>query len=144
MTIQTKFHGSIELTPEDMYTFENGLPGFPDEKQFVILPLEETTLFVLQSVSTREVAFIITSPFEVFPEYNVKLSDDVLTSLQIGAEEDVVVYTILTVQEPFTKTTVNLQAPIVINTKKKLAKQYITNDTSFSMRQPLVPGQEAK
>ena len=144
MTIQTKFHGSIELIPEDMYTFENGLPGFPDEKQFVILPLEETTLFVLQSVSTREVAFIITSPFEVFPEYNVKLSDEVLTSLQIGVEEDVVVYTILTVQEPFNKTTVNLQAPIVINTKKKLAKQYITNDTSFSMRQPLVPGQEAK
>lgn len=144
MTIQTKFHGSIELIPEDMYTFETGLPGFPDEKQFVILPLEETTLFVLQSVTTSEVAFIITSPFEVFPEYNVKLSDEVLTALQIDAEEEVVIYAILTVQEPFNKTTVNLQAPVVINVKKKLAKQYITNDTSFSMRQPLVPGQEAK
>lgn len=144
MTIQTKFHGSIELIPEDVYTFENGLPGFPDEKQFMILPLEETTLLVLQSVSTSEVAFIITSPFEVFPDYNVRLSDDVLTSLQINAEEDVVVYAILTVQEPFTNTTVNLQAPIIINTKKKLAKQYITNDTSFSMRQPLIPNQEAK
>ncbi|MGG3941583.1 flagellar assembly protein FliW [Peribacillus psychrosaccharolyticus] len=144
MNIHTKFHGTIEIKPEDMYTFENGLPGFPDEKQFVILPLEETTLYVLQSVKTSEVAFIITSPFEVFPDYNVKLSDEVLTALQIGVEEDVVVYAILTVKEPFNKTTVNLQAPVVINSKMKLAKQYITNDISFSMRQPLIPGQEAK
>lgn len=144
MNIRTKFHGSIELTPEEIYIFENGLPGFLDEKQFMILPLEETTLFVLQSVKTSEVAFIITSPFEIFPEYNVKLSDEVLTALQIGVEKDVVVYAILTVKEPFNKTTVNLQAPIVINSKKKLAKQYITNDTSFSMRQPLIPSQGAK
>ncbi|MEK3798571.1 flagellar assembly protein FliW [Peribacillus sp. FSL H8-0477] len=144
MNIQTKFHGDTEISNEGIYTFENGMPGFLDEIQFVILPLEDTSLLVLQSVSTLEVAFIITSPFEVFPEYNVKLTDDVLASLQIEAEEEVLVYTILTVREPFAKTTANLQAPIVINNKKRLAKQYITNDTTFSMRQLLIPDQEGK
>ncbi|MEC2055478.1 flagellar assembly protein FliW [Peribacillus psychrosaccharolyticus] len=144
MNIQTKFHGDTEISNEVIYTFENGMPGFLDETQFVILPLEDTSLLVLQSVTTLEVAFIITSPFEVFPDYNVKLTDEVLTSLQIEAEEEVLVYTILTVREPFAKTTANLQAPIVINNKKRIAKQYITNDTSFSMRQPLIPNQEAK
>lgn len=144
MNIQTKFHGVTEISNEVIYTFENGMPGFLDETQFVILPLEETSLLVLQSVTTTDVAFIITSPFDLFPEYKVKLTDDVLASLQIEAEEEVLVYTILTVREPFMKTTANLQAPIVINNKKKLAKQYITNDNSFSMRQLLIAEQEGK
>lgn len=144
MNIQTKFHGDTEISNEVIYTFDNGMPGFLDETQFVILPLEDTSLLVLQSVTTTEVAFIITSPFELFPEYNVKLTDELLTSLQIKAEEEVLVYTILTVREPFVKTTANLQAPIIINNKMRLAKQYITNDTSFSMRQLLIPDQEGK
>lgn len=144
MNIQTKFHGDTEISNEGIYTFEHGMPGFLDETQFVILPLEDTSLLVLQSITTLEVAFIITSPFEVFPEYNVKLTDELLKTLQIEAEEEVVVYVILTVKEPFTKTTANLQAPIVINNKKRLAKQYITNDTSYSMRQLLIPDQEGK
>ena len=144
MKIETKYHGPLDINEEELYTFSSGLPGFPDEKQFVILPLENTPLYVLQSVQAAQTAFVLANPFDSFPDYRVKLSDDVLASLKIEKEEDVAVYTILTVREPFAETTANLQAPVVINTSSRLAKQYITNDASFSMRQRLIPEQEGK
>ncbi len=89
MKISTKFHGEIEINEADIFTFESGIPGFLDEKKFTLLPLDETPFFVLQSVTTKEVAFIMINPFDVFPTYEFDLSQDVLDDLDIESEQDV-------------------------------------------------------
>ncbi|MBS4162254.1 flagellar assembly protein FliW, partial [Klebsiella pneumoniae] len=67
MIIQTKYHGDTQIQEEQMILFANGLPGFSDEKKFVILPLSEDSPFVvLQSAETAELAFIVASPFVFF------------------------------------------------------------------------------
>ncbi len=36
MKIETKYHGEVDITTdEDIWTFTKGIPGFPQEKQFV-------------------------------------------------------------------------------------------------------------
>ncbi|MCT8140149.1 flagellar assembly protein FliW [Anaerobacillus sp. CMMVII] len=146
MIIKTKYLGEVEINEESIIKFENGIPSFLDEKQFVLLPFgQETPLYILQSVITPELGFVCVSPFQFFPDYQVKLSDSNLEALVIEKEEDVALYVILTVQDPFTDTTANLQGPIVINTKKQKAKQILLSETNYRTKHLLMPqtvGQE--
>ncbi|WP_285768109.1 flagellar assembly protein FliW [Peribacillus sp. SI8-4] len=137
MKVQTKFHGDIELAAEEIYHFESGLPGFLEEKQFGLLTLDDTPFFVLQSTRTREIAFIVTNPFDVFPDYEVKLTDEVLELLQIEKEQDVLTFVILTISDPFNQSTANLQAPVIINGSKKLGKQFIMSGSDYRTKHKL-------
>lgn len=142
MNIHTKFHGEQEINKDDIIHFPSGIPGFLDEKEFYILPLEGTDLFVLQSVKTPELAFIVTDPFVLLPQYEFDLPDETIEKLEIQTEKDVVTFAILTLREPFKDTTANLQAPLVINQTKKLGKQVILNQTSYQTRHKIMTPQE--
>ena len=149
MKIETKFHGKQEVAAKDIINFESGLPGFPNEKEFCILPMADTPFLVLQSFETTEVAFIIMDPFQIFPDYEFDLPDEVLEALQVAAKKDIIIFVILTVQEPFEKTTANLQAPIILNQTNNKAKQYIINRSPYTTKHliiqpPVQSGQEVK
>ena len=135
MKIQTKYHGEIEVAEDQILNFENGIPGFLDEKRFVVLPLTEDGIYhLLQSVDTAGLAFVITNPFLFFKNYEFDLEDSVIDQLGIKTPEDVQIYNILTLQDPFEKTTINLQAPVVINVKNNKAKQVILNNESYKTK----------
>ncbi|MCM3391454.1 MULTISPECIES: flagellar assembly protein FliW [Cytobacillus] len=142
MNIQTKFHGVQEINKEDIIHFPSGIPGFLEEKEFYILPLEGTDLFVLQSVKTPEVAFIVTDPFVLFPQYEFDLPKEALEKLEIQSDKDVATFAILTVMDPFEETTANLQAPLVINQTKKIGKQIILNQTPYKIKHKIITPQE--
>ncbi|MED1740751.1 flagellar assembly protein FliW [Bacillus swezeyi] len=138
MIIKTKYHGETQIQEEQMIVFENGLPGFSDEQKFVILPLSEDSPFVvLQSVQTEELAFIVVSPFIFFKDYGFDLDETTVELLEIESGEDVEVMAILTIEEPFEKSTANLIAPIVVNRKKMLAKQVILHDSPYQTKHPI-------
>lgn len=140
MTIDTKYLGDIEIEKEKIIHFETGIPGFEAEKQFVLLDIPENDLFqILQSVKTPELAFFVANPYHLFKNYTIKLEEHIIEQLEIKSEKDVVVLSILTIKEPFTSSTVNLKAPIVINITNKRAKQFIMNDDKYSMRTQIPP-----
>lgn len=138
MIRSTKFQGVIEIAQEDIYTFESGIPGFLKEKQFCLLALEKTPFFVLQSIENKEIAFIVSNPFDFFPDYEVKLTDEVLSSLRIETEKDVLTFVILTIREPFNQTTANFQAPIILNSRQKTGKQFIMSGSQYSIQHLLI------
>jgi flagellar assembly factor FliW len=136
--IQTKYHGEIEITDNDMIHFEKGIPGFLDEKKFVIIPLsEDQTFSILQSVQTPYVAFVIASPFHFFSDYEFQLEDTAVEELGLESDKDVQVFSILSVGEPFDRTTANLQAPIIINGANRRAKQVILNNHTYKIKHPI-------
>lgn len=92
----------------------------------------------MQSVNTSTLAFVMVNPFSYYPNYDFNLDDSVVESLKIETPEDVLVYSILTVQDPFENTTVNLQAPVIINSKKNMGKQIILNNGEYLTRHKLV------
>ncbi|KON86289.1 flagellar assembly protein FliW [Sporosarcina globispora] len=142
MIIQTKFHGEQEINRNDIIYFASGIPGFLEEKEFYLLHLEETDLFVLQSVKTPEIAFIVTDPFALYPQYEFDLPEETIEKLEIQLDKDVATFAILTVREPFQETTANLQAPLVINQTKKLGKQVILNHTPYQTKHKIISLQE--
>lgn len=118
MIIKTKYHGEIRIDEGQIISFENGLPGFNDETQFVVLPLSEDSPFLaLQSVKQEHIAFIVASPFIFFKGYEFDIDHATLELLHIEDIEDVEVMAILTLEEPFENTTANLKAPIIVNKK---------------------------
>jgi len=116
-------------------TFEHGIPGFEDEKSFVPLPIEENSVFqILQSTITEELAFVITSPYAVTTNYNLDLDDATVNSLEINDEKQVAVFAIVSLKETLAESTVNLKAPIVLNTTNNKAKQIILNNEEYAIR----------
>ncbi|MEQ6388779.1 flagellar assembly protein FliW [Bacillaceae bacterium S4-13-58] len=136
MNIQTKYFGEIKINEEQMITFSQGLPGFHDQKEFVLLDLPDNPLFqILQSVTEEYVAFIVVNPYHFRKDYEFDLDDSLLDLLQIESEKDVAVFSILSLKDPFETSTMNLQAPVIINAHKKLGKQYITNNKDCSTKE---------
>jgi flagellar assembly factor FliW len=138
MKISTSYHGDIEIDNQQTLTFNQGIPGFLEETEFVILPLPEAEAFqVLQSIQTKELAFIITDPFQFFLDYDFQLEPQEIEKLQLQQVEDAAVYVLLTMSNSVEKITANLQAPVIINTKKQLAKQVILMNTAYETKHRL-------
>lgn len=57
--------------------------------------------------------------------------------LNIKDRNDIAIYTIVTVNKPFEKSTINLKAPIVIHMKENIAKQVVLQKEDYSSRAPI-------
>ncbi|MED2970960.1 flagellar assembly protein FliW [Fictibacillus sp. B-59209] len=134
MELKTKFHGDIEVEQEDVITFEHGIPGFEEEREFVILPFEDTPFSVMQSVSTSGLAFVTADPFMHFSGYDLTLPESVVNELEIKEQQDVFVQVIVTLRDELKESTANLQAPLIINKVKSLGKQVVLNDNQYTSR----------
>ena len=139
MNIETKFLGSMAIDEKDIIHFSDGIPGFEEIKEFVILPLEKDSPFaILQSIKEQEIGFVIAFPFAFKNDYTFDISEDDKEDLQIEKSEDLITYSIVTLRDPFHSSTINLQAPLLINAKKRIAKQLVLQDaTSYPIRFPI-------
>lgn len=135
MNIQTTYFGEVEIDTTHILNFQFGLPGFENEKEFILLPLEENSVFqILQSVRTAGLAFIITNPYEITTNYSFELEEATIHALQINDEKEVAVFAIVSLKETIAKSTVNLKAPIVLNMTNQKAKQVILNNEHYPIR----------
>lgn len=139
MQIETKFLGPVKIEEQEILTFEQGLLGFPDTQKFVLLPLEaDLPLVVLQSIDEQALGFILAYPFAFKKDYAFDIAEEEKKELLIEEERDVIAYTIVTMKETFQESTLNLLAPILINTKEKLGKQIVLQDNAnYPLRYPM-------
>jgi flagellar assembly factor FliW len=135
MNINTKYHGEIEVKSEDVLTFEDGIPGFKEEKQFVLVPFPANEWFhILQSMTTPELGFVVTNPFVFFKEYDFELEQAIVELLENPSGKEVKVLSILTVRDPLNESTANLQAPLIINLSNRKAKQVILTNSKYQTK----------
>ncbi|WP_042142653.1 flagellar assembly protein FliW [Paucisalibacillus sp. EB02] len=140
MNIQTKYLGELEITDKQIVQFSSGLPGFLDEKEFVLLDIPGNPIFqFLQSVHSKDLVFVVTNPYHFYKGYRFELDETTIDALQIESEKDVVVLTIVTLKDPFDASTINLKAPLIINQHKLLGKQYILNSDEYDSKAFIQP-----
>ena len=138
MNIQSARFGEIEIDEQQIYTFREGIPGFEQDKRFVVLALEDLDGFAcLQCVDRGELSFIIVNPFVFYPEYGFDLSDTETRELEITDPGDMTVWSIVTIKDNLESATVNLVAPIVLNERNRLGKQVILVDSDLDTRHSL-------
>ncbi|HLQ72720.1 MAG TPA: flagellar assembly protein FliW [Bacillota bacterium] len=138
MKLQTKYVGAVDVKEEKIINFPFGLPGFEKETSFVLLELPGNPIFqTLQSVTNENLAFIVIHPYHLYKDYEFKLDQTIQDHLKIQEQADVFVLTIVTLKQPFEQSTINLKAPIIINEKEMLAKQYVLVDDAYETKAPL-------
>ena len=139
VNLSTNNFGNLCIEKENIITFEQGLLGFEELKQFAIIDVEECLPFEwLVSVEDPIVAFPILNPTLFFSDYKPSLSKDDLVLLDIKKEKDVEMFCIVTLGKKPEDVTLNLKGPILINMKNKMGKQVVITEDYYSLNQQLI------
>ena len=139
MRFLSKVHGEMEYEENNIITFNKGIPGFNDLRNFILLDLQEYESFkLLQSLENDEISLIVTSPYEFYNDYEIKLSEETIKNLKIDSPKQVNIITTVTLNSDVKKITTNLQGPIVINTSNNLGEQIILDNSKYKVKSPLI------
>lgn len=119
-------------------TFNKGIPGFENLKNFIIKDLELNNKFKILEAEESKISFVTVSPFDIYNEYEIDLNDQIIEELKIEKPQDVLVLSIITLGKTLETSTMNLKAPLVINIVNNLGKQYILQNESYETKHPLI------
>jgi flagellar assembly factor FliW len=129
MKVETHLFGSVEINPNSIISFPNGLVSFEENKRFMLVHEEnagEPASFTLQSVDDPDLAFQIIDPVALGFHYELSLTDSENALLQTPVPSDVAVMLILFKQDSDKPAiSPNLRAPLVINTQAMVGLQKI-------------------
>lgn len=133
MRADTRLFGEIDIDEEKIITLENGMIGLPEFQKFALIFDEEkgmksSSVMWFQSMDDPQTAFPVMQPNMVKADYNPTVNDEVLTPLGELKEENTYVLVTLTATSDVKETSVNLKAPIVINTDTRKGCQIIVED----------------
>ena len=139
MTIETKIFGKIEVDEEKLITFPQGIVGFPELKDFMLIHDGEGTGSIrwLQSIQEPAFAMPVVDPLTIVPDYNPNIEDELLKPLGNVTSDNMLVLVTITVPKEIEKMTVNLKGPIVINSESLKAAQLIIDDDKYQVKFPI-------
>ncbi|MDR1300045.1 MAG: flagellar assembly protein FliW [Oscillospiraceae bacterium] len=138
MTIDTLRFGPVEIDDAKILTFKSGLPGLEEYTAFAVLRFEESFPIVwLQSADDRGICLPVIDTFAVAPEYAFDIPDGDVAELAIARPDDFQVLSVLVIPDNLEQMTINMAAPIVVNTATGGAKQIILGGGDYSARVPI-------
>ena len=132
MEVTTRLFGKIDIADEKIITLENGIIGFPDLRRFTIIfdseKDEEKSILWFQSMDEPQFAMPVVVPNYIVPDHNPTVNDELLAPL--GKLDETNTYVLVTVKVPqrIEDMTINLKAPIIINSDNRQGGQIIVED----------------
>ncbi|WP_139996961.1 flagellar assembly protein FliW [Paenibacillus paridis] len=137
MVIETSRFGLLDIEEEQIISFTGGIPGFKDYERYTIVTIEDSPFQYLQSIEEGSLAFIIVSPFDFFKEYEFDLPEQLKSEMNISRNDQIQVYNIVNVHGDLASATINLAAPVIINTVDRIGIQYIFPNGAYSIHEAL-------
>ena len=133
MKADTRLFGKIDIEEEKIITLEGGMIGLPEYQKFALLFDEEkgqkeSSIMWFQSMDDPGTAFPVMHPNLVKPDYNPTVNDELLLPLGELTEANTYVLVSMTAAADVKETSVNLKAPIIINTDTRKGCQMIVED----------------
>ncbi len=142
MKVDTKYFGEIEIQDEKIVHFEKGLFGFEEYKDYTILfdsDAEGTSMFSwLQSVTEKGLAFPIVNPFVIDESYNPIVNDEIFKEIDNAKSEDLLVFLLATVPANAKDASVNMKAPLVINSMTRNGIQVIVENDDYEIKHKII------
>jgi flagellar assembly factor FliW len=142
MKYQSTRFGEFEVTDNEILNCPDGLYGFEKETQFALLPFDpniDSPLEWLQSLTTPELAFVITDPAPFVPDYEVTLTTEDRHAVGLSDDEEFQVRVIVTVPDDYRRMTGNFLAPLIIHPRMNTGKQLVLTRPDYSTQHPLLP-----
>jgi flagellar assembly factor FliW len=115
------------------------MPGFPEDHRFELVHLDDDgVLGALRSLDHDGLQFLVVPAAQFYPAYEPVVSDETVLDLGISAAEEVLVLLVVHAGADLASTTVNLRAPLLVNTSTLKAAQVILDDADLAVAAPLV------
>ncbi|HET9986189.1 MAG TPA: flagellar assembly protein FliW [Longimicrobiales bacterium] len=118
--------------------FPRGLLGFPECREFHLTATARPGFFWLRSLEHPALRFLLVDPFLYFDGYSVELADHDVGELAAGDSSEIAILATVTLPRTAAdRCTANLQGPIAINARRRVARQLVLPDSTFGLRCPL-------
>ncbi len=137
-TIVSRVLGEQTVSSDAILRFPEGLHGFEAFREFALVQAARDGFWWLQCTEEAELAFLLVDPFQAAPGYQVDLKAGDEHFLELAAPEDALILTVVTL--PSSKgasATTNLRGPIVINARRRLARQIVSAVDAHSFQAPI-------
>ncbi len=115
-------------------TFDQGLPGFPEARRFVVIPMEENLrpFCRMMSLDQEGLQFVVVPPVPLFADYQIEIDEDTVDRLDFKDASDVIALLIVDPKSPPEAPTANLLAPVVFNRRTFAASQVVLHGSQYS------------
>jgi len=138
MQIDTLRFGMVEVDENKLITFGDGIPGLEQYRKYALLQFEESYPIVwLQSMDDTGICLPVLDTFRVLPEYVFDMDDTDVKALELTSPDELHVVSVVVIPEDIQGMTVNLAAPIIINTNTGNARQIVLSGTDYNVRAPV-------
>lgn len=140
MQINTKHFGSIEIDEKGIISFSQGIPGFDNYNKYILLGSndDKSPFQWLQCIDNTDLAFAVANPFVIKKDYEIDIPDNAVEELEITSPDDVITLSIVVVPEDINKISMNLKAPLIINSKTKKGKQIVLDTDAYTVRHYII------
>lgn len=140
MEVSTKLFGTINVGDDKIIEFPEGILGFPELKKFTLIYDDKNTaggMNFLASLDEPAFAMPVVPALIVEPGYSPKFTEDIEATIGGLTEENALVLVTMTIPSDVTKMTVNLNAPMVINTDTKKGVQSVVANEDYDVKYPI-------
>ncbi len=120
--------------------FAAPMPGLDGLTRYALVQLDEVGgLFSLRSLDDPDVRLVLATPWLCAPGYTLELDDEACALIGLERAEDAVVLLVVNPGPTLAQSTVNLLAPIVVDSVTGHAAQVVQPDADLPLRAPLLP-----
>lgn len=135
MLLKTKSFGEMEINEDKFINFKEGIPGFEEVKQFILIEEEKESPFCyLQSIGEQDICFILTNPYLFKPDYEPVIPKHYFEQLGGGEMEEFGVFVLVTAKGAIDTATLNLMAPLLIQQETKYGMQVILEGQNYTTK----------
>ncbi|MCB9655361.1 MAG: flagellar assembly protein FliW [Deltaproteobacteria bacterium] len=139
--IATTRFGELEVPEEEIVEFPEGLPGFQGRRYVQIKTTGNELVTWIQSIEEPHVALLTVDPTELVKDYRNALKLVEAQPLKLEAADQLDVRAIVRDAPEEGAYLLNLFAPILLNSSKRLGMQLPLVGSGYSLRQPWPPQQ---
>lgn len=128
--------GAISFTENDLLVLPDGMIGFPQLKNFVLIEHKPGSPFQwLQSIDEPAISFLIVAPGLYVQDYNPIIPSMVVEALEITEESPYLVYTVVSIPKGKPEEmSLNLAGPILINVETRKGAQVVLEDNKWALK----------
>jgi len=138
MQIDTIRFGQVEIDESKLITFSDGIPGLEEYHRYALLQFEDSYPIIwLQSVDEGGICLPVLDTYAVLEEYVFDIDDEDVRLLGLNGPEELHVVSVLVIPDEIQQMTVNLAAPILVNTVTGKARQIMLSGSDYNVRAPI-------
>jgi flagellar assembly factor FliW len=138
MVIESTRFGELEIDGTSVLELPDGLIGLPGTGYALITTTLSSPFNWLHSIDHPELALPVTNPWLFFPEYEVRVPDEDARRLDLDDATGADILCVVRAAKTLEQFTINLAAPIVVNTLQQRARQIINDVHGYSVAEPLL------